>query len=217
MKKTFKIILRLLLVLILILGIIASIYVFKGYSMYKEAVSKVTIEEKIKEIKSKADYVNFEDIPQEYINKLIKTEDKRFYSHSGVDLKAIARAVYNDLKCMSFAQGGSTLTQQVSKNMYFSFEKKIPRKIAEVFVSKKLEAKLSKDEILELHCNIVYFGEGCYGLAQASKHYFGVGVTELKSEQIEKLINTLRSPANLNPNAVSSVKKYCLKLLIRLV
>jgi membrane peptidoglycan carboxypeptidase len=100
-----------------------------------------------------------------------------------------------------FEQGGSTITQQLAKNMYFSFEKKYERKVAELFVAFQLEKELTKDEILELYCNIAYYGEGCYGLKQAAEHYYGVDPLELSEVQIVALVWTLKSPNNYNPNA----------------
>ena len=101
------------------------------------------------------------------------TEDHRFYKHNGIDIIAIGRATINDIKAMSFVEGGSTITQQLSKNIYFTQEKKITRKIAEVFMSFEIEKNYNKDEILELYLNTSYFGEGCYTVKEASRKYFG--------------------------------------------
>ena len=108
-----------------------------------------------------------------YINAVISVEDRRFFSHPGIDIIAIGRAVINDIKAMSFVEGGSTITQQLAKNIYFTQEKKITRKIAEVFMAFEIEKNYDKDEILELYLNTSYFGDGYYTVKEASRGYFG--------------------------------------------
>lgn len=108
---------------IIIIAIIFK-YIFEGYNMYKDAIETLSIEEKIQSIKEKENYTKIEEIPQIYINAVISVEDHRFYSHSGIDVIAICRAVVNDIKALDFAEGGSTITQQLSKNIYFTQEKR---------------------------------------------------------------------------------------------
>ena len=124
MKKILKV----LLVLVLI-GISLSLLVIgNGYNMYKEAIDKISIEDKVKEIQSKENYTKVSELPQMYINAVISVEDHRFYKHPGIDIIAIGRAVVNDIKAMSLVEGGSTITQQLAKNIYFTQEKKFERK-----------------------------------------------------------------------------------------
>ena len=99
---------------------------------------------------------------------VISVEDHRFYSHPGVDLLAIGRAAFNDLRTLSFAEGGSTITQQLAKNEYFTQEKTLTRKIAEVFMALKIERELDKDTILSLYVNSINFGSGYETVAAAS-------------------------------------------------
>ena len=108
-----------------------------------------------------------------YIQAVISVEDRRFYDHPGIDIIAIGRATINDIKAMSFVEGGSTITQQLAKNIYFTQEKKITRKIAEVFMAFEIEKAYEKDEILELYLNTSYFGDGYYTVKEASRGYFG--------------------------------------------
>ena len=169
MKKLFKV----LIFLILIGMSIALLFIGNGYNMYKEAIENMPLEEKVEEIRSKENYAEFSELPQMYVNAVISVEDKRFYKHNGIDIIAIGRAAINDIKAMSFVEGGSTITQQLSKNIYFTQEKKITRKIAEVFMSFEIEKNYNKDEILELYLNTSYFGEGCYTVKEASRKYFG--------------------------------------------
>ncbi|RPF48818.1 transglycosylase [Hydrogenoanaerobacterium saccharovorans] len=173
-----------------------------GVEMYQSAVEKTSIQDKIKKIKTKETYVTLDQISQEYLDKVIDSEDRRFYWHCGIDFIATARAMYNNIKAGAFIQGGSTITQQLAKNLYFSFEKKYERKVAELLVALNLETKLTKKEILELYCNITYFGEGCYGIKEAALHYYNVEPSQLTSKQAEALVKTLKAPNNYNPNAI---------------
>lgn len=175
--------------------------VYRGYHMYRAAVAKESIVDKVEEIKSKDNYVKIDQISEAYLEKLVASEDTRFYSHKGIDYIATARAMYNNIKAGCFKEGGSTITQQLAKNMYFSFEKKLDRKVAELFVAKQLESLYTKEEILELYCNVIYFGEDCYGINTAANHYYGVDAKNLSSEQVTALVRTIKSPNNYNPNA----------------
>ena len=151
MKKVIK---RTLLFLFVTAVLVGGIFVYEGYEMYEEAVTATPIEEKIKQIKENTkNYSEIEDVPEIYKNALVAVEDKRFYKHNGVDIISIGRAIVTDIKEMAFVEGGSTITQQLAKNIYFTQEKKITRKIAEVFAAIEFEKVLSKDEILELYIN----------------------------------------------------------------
>ena len=169
----FKKILKILFILFLIGLSISLVFIGAGYSMYKEAIEAVPLDEKVAEIKSKENYTYIEELPQMYIQAVISVEDRRFYDHPGIDIIAIGRAAINDIKAMSFVEGGSTITQQLAKNIYFTQEKKITRKIAEVFMAFEIEKAYEKDEILELYLNTSYFGDGYYTVKEASRGYFG--------------------------------------------
>lgn len=173
MKKILKG-LRNILVILFVVGLCAAgVLVFQGYQMYREALEKTPLEARIAEVRSQEDYTAFSELPKTYRDAVVSAEDHRFYEHGGVDPVAIGRAIWIDLCTMSFAEGGSTITQQVAKNLYFTQEKKLTRKIAEVFVAWELEKLCEKDEILELYVNSIYFGNGCYTVKAASLSYFG--------------------------------------------
>lgn len=205
--RKVKIVILILATICLIFSIIKiSPIISTGYGMYKTATNEMSITDKIEEIRQEEDYIIFDEIPEEYIKQVLKSEDKRFYYHFGLDPISTARAMAYNIVDGSFLQGGSTITQQLAKNMYFSFEKKYERKIAELFVAYDLEKELTKNEILELYCNIAYFGEGCYGLKQAAEHYYGVNPLELSQDQIKALVWTIKSPNNYNPNAYAGTE-----------
>ena len=174
--KTF---LKVMLLLMLIGISIGLLLIGKGYDMYKEAIQETPLEEKVEEIKSKANYTKISELPQMYLDAVISVEDHRFYKHSGIDVIAIGRAIINDIKAMDFVEGGSTITQQIAKNEYFTQEKKITRKIAEVFMAYEIEKNYLKDEILELYINTIYFGNGYYNIKDACKGYFGKSPNEM--------------------------------------
>ena len=99
---------------------IALLVIGNGYNMYKNAINNAPLEEKVEEIRAKENYAEFSELPQTYVNAVISVEDKRFYKHNGIDIIAIGRALINDIKAMSYVEGGSTITQQLAKNMYFT-------------------------------------------------------------------------------------------------
>lgn len=189
-----------LMAMILMVSIKVLPIIFGGYQMYKDAVSKTSIAKAVEQLKSDDDYVKIEEISPIYLQGVVNSEDQRFYEHGAIDLVSIGRATIKNLKAGSYVEGGSTITQQLAKNMYFSFEKKLERKVAEVLVAQELEKQFTKEEILEMYCNVAYFGEGCYGLGEASKYYYGVAPSQLTENQAQALIRTLKSPNNFNPN-----------------
>ena len=145
----------------------------KGYGLYREAIDSVSLEDKVASIRAKENYTTFDQLPEIYVDAVLSVEDHRFYNHPGIDVIAIGRAVFNDIKAGAFVEGGSTVTQQLAKNMYFSQEKELVRKVAEVLVAFDLERNYSKNEILELYVNTIYYGNGYYCVRDASNGYFG--------------------------------------------
>ena len=195
--KTF---LKIILLISLVCISIGLLVIGNGYNMYKEAIEKDPLEQKVEEIKSKENYVSLSELPQIYLNAVISVEDHRFYRHNGIDIIAIGRAVVNDIKAMSFVEGGSTITQQIAKNEYFTQEKKITRKIAEVFMAFEIEKNYNKDEILEIYVNTLYFGNGYYNIKDAAKGYFEKDLEELTDGEWIMLAGILNAPSVYAPN-----------------
>ena len=194
-----KIFLKVILLLILIGISIGLLLIGKGYDMYKEAIQETPLEEKVEEIKSKANYTKISELPQMYLDAVISVEDHRFYKHSGIDVIAIGRALINDIKAMDFVEGGSTITQQIAKNEYFTQEKRITRKIAEVFMAFEIEKNYSKDEILELYINTIYFENGYYNIKDACEGYFGKSPNEMTDGECIMLAGIPNAPSVYNP------------------
>lgn len=194
-----KLFLKILLVIVLFLSSIGILILGKGYNMYKEALEKTPLDEKVEEIKSKEKYVELSELPNTYLNAVISVEDHRFYNHSGIDVIAIGRAIINNIKAMKFAEGGSTITQQLAKNVYFTQKKELTRKVAEVFMAWKIEDNYSKDEILELYINTMYFGNGYYNIMDACEGYFGKSPHEITDGECIMLAGIPNAPSVYNP------------------
>lgn len=213
-----KVVKRVIFVIILVSISIGLLVVGNGYDMYKDAIKQMPLTEKIASIKEKDNYAKIEEIPQIYINAVISVEDHRFYKHGGIDIIAIGRAVVNDIKAMDFVEGGSTITQQLSKNIYFTQEKKVTRKIAEVFMAFEIEKNYDKDEILELYLNTSYFGDGYYTVKEAAKGYFNKELKEMTDYECILLAGIPNAPSiyslTKNPTLAKQRQKQVMNKMI---
>lgn len=143
--------------------------------------------------------VQVADLPNHLPNAVIATEDRRFYSHFGLDPIGLARALYTNLRAGRIMQGGSTLTQQLAKNVFLTSDRSLSRKIQELLLAFWLEASFSKDEILSIYLNRVYFGHGTYGVDSAARKYFGRPASRLRLYESAMLAGMLKGPALYNP------------------
>ena len=215
MKFVKKIIIILILV-ILIIGIGAGlIFGVPGYNMYKEALDKESIDEKVASIEKKKNYTEFKDLPETYVNAVIATEDHRFYEHKGIDFISVARAIYNDIKAKDFVEGGSTISQQLAKNIYFTQEKKIERKVAEIFMTFEIEKNYDKDEILELYLNTSYYGDGYYTIKEACKGYFDKELYQMTDYECILLAGIPNAPSVYAPTKNPELAKQRQKQVMR--
>lgn len=138
-------------------------------------------------------------IPKNLINAIIATEDHRFYHHPGVDLKSLLRAGISLISTGSKEQGGSTITMQVARNFFLTRKKTYLRKISEILLALKIEQELSKNEILELYLNKIYFGKHAYGIYAAAEVYYGKKISELTLAQMAMLAGLPQAPSSINP------------------
>ena len=145
------------------------------------------------------EWVSLNDISDNLINAVISTEDKNFYHHNGFDYLRIIKAMLTNIKNKSIVQGASTISQQYIKNMYLEFDKTWERKIEEAFLTLKLEVHYDKDEILEGYLNTINFGQGNYGIENASNYYFNKKASELTLEEAIILAGIPKSPNYYNP------------------
>ena len=194
-----KVIVKVLIVLLIVGVSFGLVIVGTGYNMYKEAIEEVALEEKVEEIKQKENYTTLEEMPEIYKDAVIAVEDHRFYDHGGIDIIAIGRALWNDTKALSFVEGGSTITQQLAKNVYFTQEKELTRKVAEVFMAFQIEEHYEKDEILELYLNTSYFGDGYNTVKEASRGYFEKEPLELTDYEAVMLAGIPNAPSVYAP------------------
>mgnify|MGYP000755550601 FL=1 len=191
-----KITSRLLVVIMIILGF----FCVKGYNLYSDTIKQTPIEDIADNIQSQDNFTYYDELPQIYIDAVISAEDKRFEKHFGIDLFAISRAAWIDIKTFSFAEGGSTITQQIAKNLLFTQEKKLERKFAEIFAAFALEKEYSKKELFEIYVNTIYFGDGYYGIYDASQGYFGKKPSELTDYEAVMLAGLPNAPSDYSPN-----------------
>lgn len=145
------------------------------------------------------EYVPLQGMAECMTFAIVAAEDAGFFTHAGVSVKGIVRALYRNLLSMKLVEGGSTISQQLAKNLFLSSERTLSRKIKELLLTLKIEKNLSKEEILELYLNQIYFGNGVYGIKSASRLYFGKDPRELSTAECALLASLPRSPSLYNP------------------
>lgn len=194
-------ILRNVLLIILAIVLISGLFLYiSGDNMYKKALDGETLEDVIAEVMSDPSYVKYEDLPQNYINAVIAVEDHRFRDHGAIDLIAIGRAIYVNVTTFSLREGGSTITQQVAKNIFYINETNpVTRKSAEIITAFDLENKYTKNEILELYVNTIYFGDGYYGIEEACQGYLGKNATEMSLADCTMMAGIPNAPSVYAP------------------
>lgn len=223
MKKFIKWFLIILTIIILsaLIGLgfyVSSVYInAKSIEINKEVLTSPSLSIEIydnenKPIKEDNEinkaYAKINTLSNETKNAFISIEDKNFYNHHGINYKRIAKAMLNNIKSRKLKEGASTITQQLVKNTQLTSEKTFERKIKEVALAQKIENMFSKDEILELYLNVIYFGNNCYGIESASNYYFNKSAKDLNVEEAAMLAGMIKSPAKYSP-----IKNYenCLK------
>jgi 1A family penicillin-binding protein len=163
----------------------------KIYDDNDEAITELHVERRI--------LVPLAQIPQSLRDAILATEDRRFYSHWGIDPIGVARAVVQNYRRGRIVEGGSTITQQLTKVLFLTPDKSLERKLKEAVLALELERRYSKDRILEMYLNQVYFGQGSYGVEAAARTYFGKGVSELTVRESALIAGLPRAPTNYSP------------------
>ena len=148
---------------------------------------------------NKTEGVAIEEVPEHVIDAVLSIEDHRFYEHNGIDIKGIIRAAFENLFAGGIVQGGSTITQQLAKNTILTPEKTFERKIKEVVIASQIEYQYTKDEILEMYLNQIYFGHGAWGIQNACRVYFGKNVEDVTLAEAAMLAGLIHSPSALDP------------------
>ncbi|MES9685985.1 transglycosylase domain-containing protein [Bacillus sp. JJ353] len=143
--------------------------------------------------------VSIDEVPDDVKHAFIAVEDKRFYEHHGIDLKSVSRAVYRDILAGSKVEGGSTITQQLAKNIFLTHDKTFLRKTKEVIIAINLERDYSKDKLLEMYLNQLYFGHGVYGIQEAANYFFDKDVKDLTVSEGAVLASLPKAPTTYSP------------------
>lgn len=197
-----KFIKKLIFLLLIAIIIIFSVVALNGKKMYDEKISKMSLQDTIAKIESNKNYVKLDDLPDDYKNAIIAVEDHRFKKHGAIDLIAIGRAIWINLTNFELREGGSTITQQVAKNIFFiSEDDALTRKSAEIFAAFDLEKNYSKDKILELYVNTIYFGDGYYGIKEACNGYLNIEPSQMTLYDCTMMAGIPNAPSVYNPSA----------------
>ena len=193
MKRIIKKLISIFLLLLLIMSIL---FIGIGYVNYVKAIDDVSIEDKVAEIRKRPHYVTFDKINENLFTATVAIEDRRFYEHHGVEYRSMLRAAVTNVFAHGIVGGGSTITQQLAKNLYFDYQPSYLRKVSEIFVAYDLEKKLSKKEILELYVNVINYGDNHIGIYEAAHGYFHKEPSELTIDEATLLAGLPQSPSN---------------------
>lgn len=215
MKKALKITL-----ISLIVGLALTVLVLGGVTIYAfhqanllfdpAKITETSLSIEIFDAKNKplkeqnsisSNHASLASLPSYVKQAFISIEDKKFYSHHGIDIKRMGKAFLTNLKTWNLKQGASTITQQLIKNTHLSSQKTFSRKINEIALALKLEKHFTKDEILENYLNVIYFGDNCYGIENASLHYFSKPAKQLSLDEACILAGLIKSPATYSPTS----------------
>lgn len=202
-----KIIKRFVKLCIIFILLFCILMVYMGKQKYEKAVNETPIPEAAENIRGKENFTPIESISPMLVSAIVSVEDKRFYIHNGYDVLGICRAFYNNIKYRSFNEGGSGITQQLAKNMYFLNDNSLSRKIAEIFVAKDIEELFDKEEILELYLNVIYFGSGYYCVYDATMGYFEKTPAKISDGEATLLAGVPNAPSLYSPKVNYALSK----------
>ena len=213
--KILKKIIIILLILILVAGIIGFII---GYSVYSDALKEKPLISRMDEIENDEHFVPFSELPKNYINAVVAVEDHRFYDHGPIDFIAIGRAIWVNITNFELREGGSTITQQLAKNVVLSQEETATRKLGEIVAAFDIEKNYSKDDILALYVNTCYFGEGYYGIYDASMGYYNKEPKDLTLDEATMLAGVPNAPSvyapTVNPDLAKKRQEHVLNKMV---
>ena len=198
---------KILIILLVLVIILFSIFFLIGFTTYSKALDEKPLVERVEEVTNMEHFVKFNDMSDYYRNAVIAIEDHRYYEHGPIEIRSIARAIFNNIKAWDFVEGGSTITQQVAKNIILSQEKTLSRKLAEVIAAFDLEKNYSKNEIFELYVNTANFGNGYIGIYEASMGYYNKEPKDLDLNEASMLAGVPNAPSVYAPNINPTLAK----------
>lgn len=215
-----RLIRKLLSYIILIILILSAIVIAGGWGKYKQATGQLPLKDAAKAIKSQEGFTPIDEISLTFVNAMVAVEDRRFYQHKGVDFIGVSRAMINNIQKKSFVEGGSCITQQLAKNIYFMNDDTLSRKVAEVFVALEIEKTFSKKEILELYFNVIYYGSGYYNIGDASRGYFDKSPYNLTDYEATLLAGLPNAPSvyslDNNPSLAKKRQKTVVNAMVKM-
>ncbi len=174
---------------------------------YKEAIPKYNVDDTILAIRAKTHYTPLGEINQTFLDALVAIEDRRFYKHGGLDFISLSRALLTNLNSGDIEQGGSTITQQLAKNVFLDAKQTLSRKVNEMFVAYYLEHHYTKDEILELYVNVIYYGGGNTGIYAASTNFFNKLPADLDFNEATLLAGYPQAPSYYSTNKAAALER----------
>ena len=195
MKRLLRYLIVLTAAVILLAG---SVLAFSGYRCYRAAVAERSIPEAVEAYADLPGSVTYDEIDTDFVHAVVAVEDKRYFTREGIDWIAMCRAIINNLLAGRPVEGGSTIPQQIAKNLYFIGQGKtrgLPEKTAEIYIMHDLEDLYSKEELLALYASMNYYGDGYWGLAEASMGYYGVPANDLTIAQAAMLAGITNAPS----------------------
>jgi len=213
-----KLLKKLLIILLILILITGSFLFIIGFAYYSKALKESPLTERVEKFTKQEKYITYEQLPENYLNAVVAVEDHRYYNHGPIDFIAIARAMYTNIRDNEFDEGGSTITQQVAKNVIFNQDKNIIRKLGEVFGAYDLEKNYTKNEILALYVNSSYFGDGYYGIYEASMGYYKKEPKDLNLNEASMLAGVPNAPSvyapTVNPELAKKRQKHVLNKMV---
>ena len=214
-----KFIKRIIIISIVVLIFAVALIVGAGYLKYKNAIKDKPLKETATEIMLSENYTKLEDISPTFVDAMVSVEDKRFFTHKGIDFMGVMRALKVNIESKEAKQGGSSITQQLAKNMYFISDNTLTRKIAEIFLTIEIEKTFSKQQILELYFNTIYYGSGYYNIHDASMGYFGKEPSKLTDFEATLLAGIPNAPSvyslNNNPDLAKQRQKQVVRAMVK--
>ena len=213
--KTIK---RIILLCLIVLVVVAGMQIKGGYDKYQDALAERPLIEVLDELQSKDNYTQYENVPEIYYKALVAVEDRRFYKHNGFDIVGTARAIYNDIKAKELLEGGSTISQQLAKNLYFPQDNTLQRKIAEIFMAMKIEREYEKEDVLEFYVNGIYYGSGYYSIYEASMGYFDKEPKDMTDYECTLLVGIPNAPSiyslNVRPDLAKQRQEKVIECMV---
>lgn len=202
--------------MIVFVGLLMGAYTAYGYMVYKQYSEQMPLEQIVEQVRSQPDYVEYDDLPRTLIRATVSIEDRRFFDHDGVDIIGLVRAIFSQFNDNFLRSGGSTITQQLAKNLYGMYDSTSKWKAAEFHFARELESRYSKKEIFAIYVNVINYGNNYTGISQASLGYFGVVPEDLNDGQCTILAGIPQVPTQFElttPEKIQAARERQLLVL----